>query len=256
MSGDDACVTAAGSTPTALRGAALASRMLGGPLPSALEALLRPTLGTEELEAFEASLVVPIDGAPPRLAVADRGHPSEWERTVRAEWPHPKLDRFLALARGTRRMIDTRGDGRAAIFLDDLQEQSLVERGLPLMCLVLDVPSGDVVRITRHAEPPHELALRAGESAARALETLVARGARGVWGVRWRKGAPTGFVWISESRWKRDFVRTRELVERYDLPDAWRRVSDLATELGLAPYPDAMDFEHGRFDLTVGLVRP
>jgi hypothetical protein len=256
MSSHDAFVTAAGSTPTPLHGASLASRMLGAPLPPALASLLRPTLGSAELEAFEASLVVPIDGRPPRLAVADRGDPAAWERAVRAHWPHAKLDRFLSVARGTRRMVDTCGDARAAIFLDDLQEQKLVERGWPLMCLVLDVPGGDVVRITRHPEPPRELVTRAGETAARALETLIDRGARGVWGVRWRKGVPTGFVWISESRWKRDFVATRALVERYDLPDAWRRACDLASELGLAPYPDAIDFEHGQLDLTVGLVRP
>lgn len=255
MTSDDAGVTEEGSTQT-LRGAALAARLLGAALSPALEALLGPALDAAELEAFAASLVIPLSGGPLRLAIADRGRPDAWERAVRAHWPHPKLDRFLELARGTRRMVDSRGDTQAAIFLDDLQERGLVEKGLPLMCLVLDVPAGDVVRITRHLEPPLALVREAGDEATRAIETLVERGARGVWGVRWRKGRPTGFVWISESRWRRDFVETRALVERTPLPPAWTEACRLADALGLAPYPDAMDFERGHFDLTVGLVRP
>lgn len=224
-----------------------------GTLPERLVPLVRPGLGTDALIGFEASLVVPFGGGPIRLAAADPGDPAAWSRAVLAGWPHRRLRKFLELAPASRRMIDTDGT-TAEVFLDDLQQARVslpAPRGFPLMCLTLAIPSGEVTCVTHHEKPPFEL-LQGG--ILDAMRALVDKGATGKWGVRWRGDQATGFVWVSESRWRGNAGTTRAIVESYAAPPAWERIRSAAESGGLAIYPDAIDVDETRFDVTVGVV--
>jgi hypothetical protein len=224
---------------------------LGGAVPPAFAELVPADLDLLGLQDFRASLVIPFDGGPVRLAVADTGYPRAWEATVRARWPDPGLAAFLGRFPGVRRMIDTDGSAVAEVFLDDLQVQGIAAGGAPLMCLTRAVPSGVEGEIVRLERPT--LDGLAGEGRAR-LDTLVARGASGIWGARRVRGQVVGFVWVTESRWRRDPERTRAIVESLGAPPAWRRVVETADRLGVRVYPDAVDWKGGAFDVTVGVL--
>jgi hypothetical protein len=209
----------------------------------------------EDLEAFAANVVVPFDGAPVRIAASDRRDPERWERAVRRRFGCPELDAFLGLVGpGTRRMIDTDGADSAELYLDDLgPEQSLANApDGSLLAATLHVPSLVRTFLVWQEQPPTALL----EPSLRARCTrLLELGALGRWAVRVRDGAAVSFLWVSESRYRRDGSKTRAIVEALSPPRAWSAVAECAERLGWQPYPDAIEGRFAGFDVTVGITR-
>lgn len=227
----------------------------GGPVPAALLPLVRPELTVDALVAFELSVILSFGGGPTRLAVATGGQSDWWNSVVRTRWPVPRLRKFLSIvAPSARRMVDTADGREARFFLDDLQDlqRPLVgPLGLPLMCAYLHLPSGRTGSITRHRAVPASFVTGKIEEDVAVLSALEPTG---VWGLLWENGLVVGAVWVSESRWRGNALRTRALVDALQPSIRWQQLAKYADELGYTLYPDAMEWTPLGWDVTVGLV--
>ena len=229
----------------------------GGEVPERVR-LLSGDAELEALEDFQLSLVFPFAGGA-RVAASDRADPVAWERLVRDFYP--EAGDFWVTGRagrppaGTRRMIDTDGSERADLYLDDLGDAPAGFPDAPpgpLIAATLHLPERELSFLTRQSAPP--LAELPGE-ARRAAERLLELGARGLWGSRVRRQAVCGFLWVSESRWRKDADATRAIVEALDPPPAWWRARDVVTELGWKAYPDALEWTERGLEVTLGVTR-
>lgn len=238
---------------------ALLAFVFPGGVPAWVDRLVDREVVARRLEDFKLNPVLPVDDAarPARIALSDGDEAAGWEAAVVEGLGDPRVGAFLGLApRGTRRMIDTDG-ACSELYLDDLQD---VAHGLvsptvdPLMCWTLSLPRGERAVFTRHVSPPWA---RVCDALAGRIDALMEQGATGIWGVRWRDGAPKSVLWVSEARWRGDHEAKTEVFEAaLGRPARWRAMRELAARHGLVAYPDAVELGvRGEVDLTVGFLR-
>ncbi len=226
--------------------------------PLVRELVSAPSL--DALEGFAASLVIPFADRPVRIAASDAVDPAGWERTVIHRFPLPVVAEFLSVGerslrgRRPRRMIDTAGGTTAELYLDDLDvdESGKLSPTEDVMAATLHVPSQVRTVLLRRRDPPHD---DVPVQARPALESLVTLGAKGVWALRTIEDQAVGFVWVSESRWRKDAAATLAIAQGLKPPEPWTRVTRLVAELGYTPYPDAIEWTPEGLDVTLGIVR-
>ncbi len=214
-------------------------------LSVALAELVDLDLASRLLADFKLGVVLRDDGGVPRLALSDEGDPEGWAEAVAARWGGEVAAFLEGGPAGCRRMLDTAGDGTARLFLDDLHAHGCEE-----MCRVLHLPGGSRSHFTRHPVLPAGLLPRGSRA-------LAGRLTGGIWGLHWAEDRCVGGLWISESRWRGDAVRTAALVvAELALPLAWSRAREALGERGWRLYPDAVElFADGHAEVTLGWVR-
>lgn len=227
----------------------------GAEVPPRVHRLVDREICLRRIEDYKLGPILPIGAARgTRVAISNQDEPARFRRAVLDEFRVPGLERFLgSVPETTRRMIDTDGVG-AVVYLDDLQELSLsAPDGRPLMFSSFDTSNGRMGYGTRHSEPPLDLL---GGRWRDALDRLLDLGAVGLWCVRWERRRPSGLVWVSESRHRKNPEQSVAIVEALGSHSGWDACRRLAAGAGLMAYADAIEaIGDGSWDVTVGFCR-
>ena len=231
-----------------------------GPVPALLDRLINREQAARVLvDRYVLAPILPFDEAPPaRFYVSDELDPPRWEQAIRETWPEHELAAFLALApKGTRRMIDADGAGKAIVYLDDLQ---VVDHGLPpaaagkLMCECLLLPSNIHERMSLHRDSPKPFL---PDLLSAQYERLMELKAPGFWGLRWKDGEVVSLTWITESRWHGHTKRTNAILAQLGPRKAWFELLKMLESAGLIGYPDAVEFGvEGHAEVHLGICSP
>jgi hypothetical protein len=207
--------------------------------PRRLVKLIDPTLSLKHLVDYALNPVLNSDPErPTRLAVARTGDRSEWIATVAKLWRSPAISAFFqAVPAHHRQMIDSDGGRSVVIYNDDLQPPPAA-----LLAMSLSLPKGGPEMLSRCATPP-------------ILQPAQRQLTGGQWAIRQGQTEVTGVLWVSESRWRGDALRTTELLMALEMSGGWQKRWDALKTAGLHPYPDAIEFRlDGTVDLTVGFL--
>jgi hypothetical protein len=233
---------------------ALLAATFDGEVPPLVRALTSIELAERHALAFKAAPILPVHHDGPARWFVSNGHEPDWIERVADATGDPRARPFLDQGPPhTRRIVDTDGS-RCDLYLDDLQDvphDLEMPGGLQLMCATLALPSGAQTRLTRHGALPVDLLDAVWRERAAAV---LARGFRGLWGVRWAQGIAS-LLLVNEDRWQGHPGAAADRVDALGLP-RWARLRAVARAAGLDVYPDAIEVHPHGWDLTVGLYDP